>query len=86
LIIICVIFIALIGFFTSGKRDVQFRVTGVVSTPYADVVAAGVVVSTALNVTPKTRFVLPTLPGDTFYNGVVELTVPIDFSLHNARF
>ncbi len=53
------IFIALIGCFTSGKRDVQFRVTGVVSTPYADVVAAGVVVSTAstvLNVIPKTRF------------------------------
>lgn len=29
---------------------------------------------------------LPTPPADTFHNGVVELTMPIDFSLHNARF
>jgi hypothetical protein len=29
---------------------------------------------------------LPTLPGDTLHNGVVKLIVPIDFSLHNARF
>lgn len=35
MIIIYVIFIAPIGCFTSGKRDVQFRVAGAVSAPYA---------------------------------------------------